>query len=231
MIKLSIILFSFFGSFSDSTQLKSDLKLLNESMKSRCYSANIRYKTYIDSKLMETSNSNIQMDGELYKIQWENVIKINSKNFNLLVDQMNKVLVVSDKEPINKAMSELPSLDSFLAKSTNIIQSELDSSTRRYKFHLKGCKEKTVEFDLDLKTHRLKRIWIEYNEPYIDQQNKEHQKSLEITYISYQPQSSLPLALFSTNSYIAKKGKVFITSASTAGYKIIDLINNKVKTK
>ncbi len=227
MIKLTIFLAYLFGSGADTSHLKSDFTLLGKSMSFDCYSANIQYKVYLDNKLAETSHSSIKMDGDFYHITLGTVTKINGKQYNVLLDEVNKVMVVSKSERNLKLLSQRPPIDSFLSKAQEIKESQIDSVTRRYSFTLSDCKEKAVQIDIDLTTYQIKRIFMVLQEPFVDFNNQEHEKSIEINYLKYLRQDHIPESVFSTEAYMKVKSKTISASDKTKDYSIVDLLNEK----
>lgn len=227
MIKLAILLAYLNGFSSDTSHFKNDIAKVKLAMGYETYSANIQYKVYLDKKLTETSISTVKMDGEQYLLTFGQVTKINNKEYNLLVDDINKVVVVSKAEKNLKEMAKLPSIDSFINKAEKVIESMLDSTTKRYTFELVGCKEKSVELDIDMRTFQIKRIYTIISEPYTDAKNNEHEKAIEINYIKYQKETDVPASVFSIDAYIKIKSKTISNSLKTKEYTIVDLLNEK----
>jgi len=227
MIKLAILLSCLSGLGSDSNHFKNDIAKVKLAMAYESYSANIQYKVYLDKKLTETSISTVKMDGEQYVLTFGQVTKINNKDYNLLIDDINKVVVVSKAEKNLKEMAKLPSIDSFINKADKVIESKVDSTTRRYTIELIDCKEKFVELDIDTKNYQIKRIYMIMSEPYTDTKNNQHEKAIEINYIKYQKETDIPASVFSIDAYIKIKSKTISSSLKTKDFAIIDLLNEK----
>lgn len=227
MIKIAILLAYLSGLSADTNHFKNDIAKVNLAMGHESYTANIQYKVYLDKKLTETSISNIKMNGEQYFLSIGQVTKINNKNYNLLIDDVNKVLVVSKAEQNLKKLANMPTIDSFIKKADKIIESKVDSSIRRYTFNLIGCKEKIVELDIDLNNFQIKRIYMIMSEPYIDTKNIEREKAIEINYIKYQSETNMPASVFSIDAYVKMKSKTISSTLKTKDYTIVDLLNEK----
>jgi hypothetical protein len=227
MIKLVILLASFSGPSSDTNHFKNDFAKVKLAMSYESYSANIQYRVYLDKKLAETSVSTVKMDGEQYLLNFGQVTKVNNKDYNLLIDDVNKVVVVSKAEKNLKAMSKLPSIDSFINKAERVIESIIDSTTKRYTIELKDCKEKFVEIDLNTKTYQIKRIYVIMTEPHIDGKNNPHEKAVEISYVKFQEEVDMPSSIFSIDAYVKIKSKIISNSVKTKDFTIVDLLNEK----
>jgi hypothetical protein len=205
---------------------KLDFVAINKAMGAETYAANIEYKSYIDKTIAETMKSNIVVSKSLYKITIGDVTKINSDKLNLTLDHANDLIVVAKTEKISEKLRQLPPLDSFLGRAESIKFSK-KGQIGTYFFILKGFREKMVEIDFDLSSFQIKRIYTVMTEKLIDEQQQEHEKSFEITYLSYNKDIPIDHSVFNTGLYIVKKSKTFITTAKYSKYKIIDMIYNK----
>jgi ribosomal protein L19 len=205
---------------------KEDLAAINLAMKPKSYSANVEYRSYVDKMPNEVLQSNIIVREQQYKITIGKMVKINSGKINLTIDHGNDVIAIAKSEKMDDALKNMPPLDSFVSRAQSIDFSKKDG-VGTYTFILHGFREKSVEIQFDMASFQIRRIYIQMEEKLVDEDGKEHEQAVEIKYSSFNTDISISESVFSTDSYVSRKGKSFVASAKYRQYKIIDLIYNK----
>ena len=221
----TLILLLLFVNILCAQDIKQDLQAIKNAMGVSTFSASIDCKIYLNNKQSESSRISYFVKGKNYKIEAGKVMKINNGKLNLLLDNENKKLIVSkSSEKFIDPSNTLP-LDSLLSNASNIIYKPIGNNIGKYTLDLKKGAEKRIEIEFALNSFQIKRIYIVYREPELDENNKQIEKALELIYISFIANPKLSDAYFLTNTYVVKKGKEFIAINKYSQYQLFDLYN------
>lgn len=211
----------------NSQDINKDLLAINNAMYSDNYSTVQEFKTYLGNELKETLKTSVYVKGDLYRIQMGEILKINAKKLNLMVDNLSNTIVVSNPENEFNFTRNKQELDSFVSKAESVSFTNVGNNIGRYKITLKNMNEKSVQFEFNLLNYQLKNISIVYNNKEEDEDGIEKVRSVEINYLTFNKEVPISDTFFETSSYITKQGKSFVQTKKYSKFQLVNLINNK----
>ena len=226
MKQILILFICLVANFLKAQDAQSDFAAMNKAMQADNYSSIIEYKTFLDNVLTETAKSTIYVKDDKYRLEAGNVIKINNNKINLLVDNNNKKLIVSEADNVLELSKSNYQIDSFLAKASTINFNKKENQIGQYIITLNNSVEKKIEIDFDLTTFIVKRIFIVYSEKEINEENKEQERSIEINYVSFNKTENINDVFFDVSSFVNKKGKKYTPTLKYIKYEFLNLYKN-----